>query len=103
MRRALLMLTIAGCVAPWPPIPRPLPSNVEAACKRTEECGVFRVEQRASCVACLEMIDRDMLAQLEKTYGPLPPLDKTDCETVTAVAQRWTNIAECVAGRWYGP
>lgn len=60
-------------------------------------------EQIETCIACLEHIDQEALAKVRAEYGDLPPLETVDCETSLLVAQRYTNLSQCVVGRWYGP
>ena len=102
MRLASVMLFACGVapvVAPQPV--EILPPNIEDACARAEECGVFVLEQRQACAACLEHVDPEARAWIDQQE--LPPLEQVDCVTLRLVARRDTNLGKCVDARWYGP
>lgn len=76
--------------------------NTHQACMRAVRCQVFAEHEFSACVACLEHIDRELLAKLRREYGDLPPLDQIDCDTLRYVCDDATNIAQCVREGWWG-
>lgn len=100
MRLTALMLVACGVAPAVAPV-EILPPNIEDACARTEECGVFVPEQRQACAACLEHVDPEARAWIDQQE--LPPLEEVDCDTLQLVVEQYTNLAKCVSARWYGP
>lgn len=100
---ALCAVVVFSCGGADPEATTPQPPNVHEACGRAQACGVFLDVQHDACVACLEHVDPRALEQIAQIYPQLPPLEQVDCQTVTDVARRYTNLAQCVVGRWYGP
>ncbi len=98
----LLWAAASGCGAAAISVVTPLSPNVEHACMRAVRCQVFAEHEFNTCVNCLEHIDYDLLTQLRKDYGDLPPLDEVDCDTLLEVCNEMTNVAQCVHEQWYG-
>ena len=99
MRAPLVMLALAACGS----VEAIKPPNTVSACDRALTCGAILKGQHDACVACLEHVDPEVLADLREKHGDLPPLDSVSCETIAAVVNEWTNLKMCVVGRWYGP
>jgi hypothetical protein len=78
------------------------PPNTISACDRALVCGAILDGQHDACVACLEHVDPEVLADLREKHGDLPPLDSVSCETIASVV-KLTNLGQCIDSRWYGP